>query len=144
MCTLDDKKSQKLKFLKQSYQNILSVAIPILIISLIGLLSLSWSNYNVNAQNQTIPSQNQNQTRPGPSLTDPNLKVELVVGELDFPTSMDFLGKDDILVLEKNTGKVYRIVNGNVTGPLVTIDVGYKDERGLLGIAVSGNKNSDK
>ena len=149
MCTLDDKKSQKLKFLKQSYQNIPTVAIPVLIVSLFCLLSLSWSNYNVNAQNQTIPSQNQtipsqNQTRVGPSLTDQNLKVELVVGELDFPTSMDFLGKDDILVLEKNTGKVYRIGNGNVTGPLVTIDVGYKDERGLLGIAVSGNKNSDK
>ena len=34
---------------------------------------------------------------------DPNLKVELVVNNLDFPTSMAFIGPDDFLILEKNT-----------------------------------------
>ena len=36
---------------------------------------------------------------------------------------------------------MYELINGNVTGPLVHIDVGAKDERGLLGIAISGNGN---
>ena len=41
-----------------------------------------------------------------PSLTDPELKVELVTRGLHFPTSMEFLTKGDILVLEKNTGNI--------------------------------------
>jgi aldose sugar dehydrogenase len=77
-------------------------------------------------------------------LTDPKLKVELVARDFDFPTSIEFLAKDDILLLEKNTGNVYRILNGNVTGPLIHIDVAQKDERGLLGIAVSENDSSNK
>src|SRR5437899_426332 len=35
----------------------------------------------------------------GPSVKDPNLTVETVVSGLDLPTSMDFLGPDDFLVL---------------------------------------------
>ena len=33
---------------------------------------------------------------------DPNLKVELIVEVLDLPTTMAFLGDNDILVLEKD------------------------------------------
>ncbi|HET6799720.1 MAG TPA: hypothetical protein VFH25_04085, partial [Nitrososphaeraceae archaeon] len=47
-----------------------------------------------------------------PIITDPNLKVELIVQGLDLPTTMAFLGPDDILVLEKDKGTVQRIVNG--------------------------------
>jgi hypothetical protein len=36
-----------------------------------------------------------------PIIQDSNLKVEEVVGGLELPTSMAFLGQDDILVLEK-------------------------------------------
>jgi aldose sugar dehydrogenase len=90
------------------------------------LFSLSFgSEYIINAQNQ-------NQTIVGPSLTDRDLRVELVARDFDFPTSIEFLGKDDFLLLEKNTGDIYRILNGNVTGPLIHIDVSQKDERGLL------------
>jgi hypothetical protein len=53
---------------------------------------------------------------------------------------MAFLGKDDILVLEKNTGNVLRVLDGNVSHLLLHIDVSSKDERGLLGIAISGNE----
>jgi len=90
-----------------------------------------------------LTAQSQNQTLPSPTLTDPTLKVELVANNLDFPTGIEFLGKDDILLLEKNTGNVYRIVNGNVTGPLIHIDVKSKDERGLLGVAVSKGEDSN-
>jgi aldose sugar dehydrogenase len=44
----------------------------------------------------------------------------------------------------KNKGDVYRILKGNVSGPLVHIAVSFKDERGLLGIAVSENGDSTK
>ncbi len=91
-----------------------------------------------------INAQNQNQTIVGPSLTDRDLRVELVARDFDFPTSIEFLGKDDFLLLEKNTGDIYRILNGNVTGPLIHIDVSQKDERGLLGIAILENHNLNK
>ena len=91
-----------------------------------------------------INAQNQNQTIVGPSLTDRDLRVELVARDFDFPTSIEFLGKDDFLLLEKNTGDIYRILNGNVTGPLIHIDVSQKDERGLLGIAILKNDNLNK
>jgi glucose/arabinose dehydrogenase len=47
-----------------------------------------------------------------PSLTDPSLKVEQVVSGLSLPTTMAFIGDNDILVLQKNDGKVMRVING--------------------------------
>jgi aldose sugar dehydrogenase len=72
---------------------------------------------------------------------DPNLKIELVASGLDFPTTMAFLGPDDFLILEKNTGNVKRVVNGTlIEKPLLHVNTNIKDERGLLGIAVSEKK----
>jgi hypothetical protein len=52
------------------------------------------------------------------------------------------LGPDDILVLEKNNGIVRRIVNGAMLPePLLDVSVANKNERGMLGIAVSKNEN---
>ena len=90
--------------------------------------------------------QNQNQHQPlaaeNITLSDPNLKIELVASGLDFPTTMAFLGPDDFLILEKNTGYVKRFVNGTqVEKPLLHVNTNIKDERGLLGIAVSEKKN---
>src|SRR6266540_1588840 len=78
----------------------------------------------------------------GPSLNDPNLKVEVVFknkGQLDSPTtSMAFLGPNDILVLEKNKGAVERIIDGQLQKtPLLQVKVGQQVEWGMLGIAVS-------
>ena len=47
-----------------------------------------------------------------------------------------------MLVTEKNTGNVYRVIKGNVSGPLIHIDVASKEERGLLGVAVSKIEDS--
>ena len=77
-----------------------------------------------------------------PTLTDPNLKVELVSRSLDFPTAIDFLDNGDIIAIEKNTGNVYELTNGNVTVPLLHVDVPSRDERGLLGLVVSVDKNN--
>ena len=47
-----------------------------------------------------------------PLIFNANLKAELVFEGLNKPTSMEFLGPNDILVTEKNTGKVIEIKNG--------------------------------
>src|SRR5215218_3956373 len=71
-------------------------------------------------------------------LSDPKLKIELVTSGLDFPTTMGFLGPDDFLILEKNTVIVKRFVNGTLNEkPLLHVSSSIKDERGLLGIAIS-------
>ena len=74
-----------------------------------------------------------------PFIKDPNLGVELVSsGGLELPTSMAFLGPDDILVLEKEKGTVQRIVNGkSLPTPVLTVDVASQVERCMCGIAVS-------
>jgi glucose/arabinose dehydrogenase len=51
----------------------------------------------------------------GPTLNDPDLAVERIIDTgLKSTTSMAFLGPNDILVLEKDTGIVHRIVNGKM------------------------------
>src|SRR5215212_11262969 len=74
-----------------------------------------------------------------PSIKDPNLGVQLVYSDgLEFPTSMAFLGSDDILVLEKEKGTVQRIVNGKMLpAPVLTVNVATQVERCMCGIAVS-------
>jgi glucose/arabinose dehydrogenase len=77
-----------------------------------------------------------------PAIKDPNLKVEIVAEGITFPTSMAFLAKDDILVLEKNTGAVKRVINGNVQrDSLLDLDVANQGERGTLGITIAKNNN---
>ena len=74
----------------------------------------------------------------GPTVNDDTLTVEKVADGLEFPTSMAFLGPNDILVTEKTTGKVMRVTNGFVLPqPVLDVPVASAIERGLLGIAVS-------
>lgn len=73
-----------------------------------------------------------------PKILNSHLKVEQVVGGLDTPTTMAFLGPNDILVLEKDKGTVQRIVNGKILGqPLLDVNVATSVERGMCGIAIS-------
>ena len=73
---------------------------------------------------------------------DPNLKVELVTQGLRSPTSMAFLGPNDILVLEKDSGTVQRIIDGKMLPqPLLQVPVSMTDERGMLGIAIAKHSN---
>ena len=91
-------------------------------------------------------SQTHNESIEFPSIrNDSTLRIETVSsGQFKFPTSMAFLGSDDILVLEKNEGTVRRIVNGTVINePLLDVNVATKNERGLLGIAVATNNTLD-
>ena len=57
---------------------------------------------------------------------------------------MDFLGPNDILVLEKDNGTVMRIVNGTLSSePLLDVKVATEGEEGMLGIAVTNVKNNN-
>jgi glucose/arabinose dehydrogenase len=80
----------------------------------------------------------------GPTLNDHNLKVEQIIDRsFDDATSMTFLGPNDILVLEKNTGIVHRILNGKILPkPLLDVNVANQAERGLLGIAIANDNAS--
>jgi glucose/arabinose dehydrogenase len=72
----------------------------------------------------------------GPTVIDRNLQVRTVVSGLMTPTSMAFVDAGTALVLEKNTGRVMKLVNGAPAGPALDLAVNFGSERGLLGIAV--------
>ena len=75
-----------------------------------------------------------------PSLTDPNLSITEITSGLSAPTTMAFIGTDDILVLQKDNGQVRRVIAG-VLQPSAVLDVAVDNfsERGMLGIAVHPN-----
>jgi aldose sugar dehydrogenase len=77
----------------------------------------------------------------GPSMLDPNLSVKTVITGLSQPTSMAFIGPNDFFVLEKDTGKVRRFVNGTVQSTVLDLAVNSASERGLLGIALHPDFN---
>ncbi len=80
--------------------------------------------------------------RDEPYLHDYNLKVETVATGLESPTTMAFLDKDNILVLEKNNGTVKRISNGVLLAePVLDVNVANGNERGMLGIATFPEKD---
>ena len=72
----------------------------------------------------------------GPQVLVPNLAVRTVVSGMTTPVSLAFLGPDDLLVLEKDTGRVQRVVNGAVQSTALDLAVNAASERGLLGIAL--------
>jgi glucose/arabinose dehydrogenase len=72
----------------------------------------------------------------GPTLVDPTLAVRTVTSGLVQPTGMAFLGPNDLLVIEKASGKVQRIVNGSIQSTPLDLAVNSASERGLLGITL--------
>jgi glucose/arabinose dehydrogenase len=75
----------------------------------------------------------------GPTVEDPNLGVRVAAAGLVTPSTMAFLGPNDFLVVEKNTGQVKRVVDGAVQGVALDLSVNFASERGLLGIALHPN-----
>lgn len=73
------------------------------------------------------------------TVSDSSLEVTaLAAGDLEQPTTMAFVGPDDILVLEKATGRVRRVVGGVLDSTIaLDLHVNSASERGLLGIAVN-------
>ena len=125
--------------LRKSFPHLLLFMTLVWLVVLIGFNN---SNFGLATQLQGYNlSSNSNN---GPIVKDPNLKVELVFKGLKFPTSMAFLGPNDILVLEKNNGTVKRIVHGTMLlKPLLDVNVATQIERGMLGIAIGKHNNTN-
>src|ERR671914_338242 len=105
---------------------LLNIRMYLIGILILTIVSIGYSNYAV----------------AEPLLNDPSLGVQLVLDGLELPTSMAFLGPDDILVLEKEKGTVQRIVNGEMLPePILDVNVATQSERGMLGIAVAEKTN---
>jgi glucose/arabinose dehydrogenase len=69
---------------------------------------------------------------------DPPLVVETVTTGLSAPTTLGFVAPDDLLVLQKNDGRVRRVLGGAIQTPdALDVAVNAVSERGLLGIAVN-------
>ena len=94
------------------------------LLTILMLIIVAGSSYNVVAQSA------------GPVMLDKNLAVRPVVSGLNLPTSLAFLSSNEILVLEKNTGKVQYVLNGAVAHTALDLAVNNFSERGLLGIAL--------
>jgi glucose/arabinose dehydrogenase len=75
----------------------------------------------------------------GPVLTDHNLSVKTAASGLVTPIGIAFLGTNDWLVIEKNTGEVKRVVGGSVQSTVLDLAVNNFSERGLLGITLHPN-----
>jgi glucose/arabinose dehydrogenase len=111
---------------KQSFMMLLSILFGIMVISISAVVTSSAAF----GQESQLPQ-----------VSDPDLTVEQVAEGLTDPTTMGFLGDDDILVLEK-AGTVQRIGNdGLLDEQILTVNVDDEDERGLLGIEVVPNDN---
>jgi aldose sugar dehydrogenase len=72
----------------------------------------------------------------GPEMLDPSLQVRTVVSGLTNPIGLAFLAPGDMLVLEKDTGRVKRVQDGQVISTVLDLGVNNNSERGLLGIAL--------
>jgi aldose sugar dehydrogenase len=73
-----------------------------------------------------------------PIVYDDNLKIQQVFKLSEFePIVMDFLGQDDILVGDKTYGKIYRILNGDLIGPILDVNVAGASFFGLESVKTS-------
>jgi glucose/arabinose dehydrogenase len=73
-----------------------------------------------------------------PTLSDPNIRVEKVIAGLESPTSMGFLDNDDIIITQKDNGRVRLVSNGVLQPqPILQVPVLNNSERGLLGVAIA-------
>ena len=79
----------------------------------------------------------------GPTISDSNVKAQQIFKGLKYPTSIAFLGPNDILVTEKDAGTVRRIINSiELQQPLLNVSVATYGHRGMLGMAVTPHLSS--
>src|SRR5215210_1163485 len=78
-----------------------------------------------------------------PTLSDPNIRVEKVIAGLESPTSMAFLDNDDIIITQKDNGRVRLVSNGVLQPqPILQVPVLNNSERGLLGVAIANTTDT--
>ncbi|MGA7368548.1 MAG: PQQ-dependent sugar dehydrogenase [Nitrososphaeraceae archaeon] len=69
-----------------------------------------------------------------PTLKSAEFHLHRVVDGLSRPTGLTFLGPDDFLVIEEDTGKVKRVIDGEISQPILDLGVSTDNSRGLIGI----------
>lgn len=77
-----------------------------------------------------------------PNIRAPGFELETVVEGLSRPTGITFIGPDEFLVIEEDTGKIKRVIDGQVTQTILDLNVATDDSRGLLGIDSTRNGNT--
>ena len=104
-------------------------------------LSGDMNNNLATAQLSSDNSNNTFQVLPDPtppSISDPNIRVEKVITGLEMPTSMAFLDNDDIIITQKDNGRVRLVSNGILQPqPILQVPIVNNSERGLLGVAIA-------
>ncbi|HEX5920869.1 MAG TPA: PQQ-dependent sugar dehydrogenase, partial [Nitrososphaeraceae archaeon] len=117
-----------------------SVLIKFTIISILIFASIT-PYFSVKAQEEFAETEFEEEGKP--KLFDTNLKITTIAEGLSTPTTMAFVGPGDILVLEKDTGMVKRIVNGEVLAkPVLDVNIANSIERCMCGIAVSKDSST--
>ena len=126
----------------------LSFVASIAIVFLISSLLFTKYHHYITSVTITIPAFALPHTIAPPTLAgpiilnDPHLKVETVFKGPEAPTSMAFVGPNDVLVLEKDKGTVQRIIDGKIVPePLLSVPVATKVDRGMLGIAITKHED---
>ena len=71
-----------------------------------------------------------------PQVLDDDLGVRVAASGFDQPVAMAFIDRDEMLVLEKASGKVKLVEDGKVEDTVLDLAVNSASERGLLGIAL--------
>ena len=118
-------------------KTVLSFAVLLVLASSPAFGYLANAQENEEGQEQNIPDVNAAIGGETANIRDSNLMVENVAEGLEFPTSIAFLGPNDILVLEKEKGTVQRIINGKMLPqPLLDVNVATSQERCMCGIAI--------
>ena len=84
--------------------------ISIMLFIVIICIGLIYMKHSGNADAQSIKKSKKEPSTP--ILRDTSLKAELIADKLKFPSGMEFIGNNDLLVIEKNTGVVKRVTNG--------------------------------
>jgi len=98
------------------------------------------SSNPVTNNNSALSNQQENAL---PKLNDTNLNVEPVVSGLNEPTTMEFLGPNDFLVLQKS-GTVIRVTDGVISSkPLLNVTVPTGITQGMLGIEMVNGTSPD-
>ncbi|MEP6577200.1 MAG: PQQ-dependent sugar dehydrogenase [Nitrososphaerota archaeon] len=77
-----------------------------------------------------------------PITINPKFVVEKIFTGHFEPSSMAFLSADDLIVLDRDEGKVFRITDGVQSQPLLDVNVATSGYRGLLGVAISTNQKN--
>lgn len=75
-----------------------------------------------------------------PTITNTHFSIERTFTANFEPSSMAFVGQDDILVLDRDVGKVYRVTHGIKSSPILDLNVGTAGYRGLLGVVATVNE----